>query len=107
MVSISINNEQKVKITAAPTTAAGNPATLDGGLRGTVLEGDATVEAVDGEPNSLYLVSGVAVGLSRIRIYADADLGEGTREIEDTVELTVTAAEANTLGVTVAAAETK
>lgn len=103
---ITITNEQKVPVTLAPTTAAGNPATLDGTPSWNVLEGDATIEvAADGL--SCYLISGSADVNSKIEVSADADLGEGVQTITDVIDLAVVSAQASGLGLTVGTAETK
>jgi len=98
---ITITNEEKVQVTLTPTTAAGNPATLDGVPTWTVTEGDATLEvAVDGL--SAFLVSGAADTNSKVEVTADADLGEGVVTLTDTIDLAVVAATASVLGATVA-----
>jgi hypothetical protein len=104
---VVITNEQKVKVTVQPTTEAGNPANIDGTPTFEVTEGDATVEPVEGEPNSAYLVSGAADVVSTIKVSADADLGEGVATIEEVITLNVVQASANTLGVVAGAAELK
>lgn len=96
---ITITNEQKVQVSLAPLTAAGNPATLDGTPSWTVIEGDATLEVAE-DGLSAFLVSGEANVNSKIGIKADADLGDGIREIEDFVDLAVVSAEASRLGIT-------
>lgn len=94
---ITITNEQKVEVTLAPTTEAGNSATLDGAPVWTVVSGDATLEvAADGL--SAFLVSGAADVNSVIEVTADADLGEGVVTLTDTIDLAVVAAEASRLG---------
>jgi len=99
---ITITNEEKVQVTLAPTTAAGNPATLDGVPTWTVIEGDATLEvAVDGL--SAFLVSGAADVNSKVEVSADADLGEGIVTLTDVVDLAVVPASASALGLVVAA----
>ena len=103
---ITITNEQKVPVTLAPTTAAGNPATLDGTPSWTVLEGDATIE-VAADCLSCYLISGSAYVNSKIEVSADADLGEGVQTITDVIDLAVVSAQASGLGLTVGTAETK
>lgn len=100
MVSISTTNEEKVLVTLAPVTAAGNPAPLDGTPTWTVSEGDCTIE-VSADGLSAYLVSGSANVINQIVITADADLDEGeVREISETIVYTVVPAEAAALGVT-------
>jgi len=97
---ITITNEEKVQVTLAPTTAAGNPAILDGMPTWTVIEGDATVE-VDVTGMSAFLVSGAAEVNSKITVTADADLGSGVVTITDTIDLAVVAAGASALGLVI------
>ena len=94
---ITITNEEKVQLTLAPTTAAGNPATLDGVPTWTVVAGDATVE-VSEDGLSAFLVSGAADVTSQIEVVADADLGEGIVTLTDLIDLAVVAAQASVLG---------
>jgi hypothetical protein len=97
---ITITNEQKVEVTLAPSTAAGNPATLDGMPTWEVTEGDATLE-VSTDGLSAFLVSGAAGVNSKVTVTADADLGEGIVSLTDTIDLAVVLASASTLGLIV------
>ena len=102
---ITLTDEQKIPVTLAPVTAAGNPAQVDGVPLWTVVEGDATLEvAPDGM--SCYLISGT-VGNSQITVSADADLGSGVNTITDTIDLAVVSAQASSLGLVVGTAEAK
>lgn len=94
---ITITNEEKVQVTLAPVTAAGNPATLDGVPTWTVTEGDATLEVAE-DGLSAYLVSGAAEVNSKIEVTADADLGEGVVNLTDVIDLAVVQASASALG---------
>lgn len=113
MIAVSTDNEQKIKITLQPMTKGTStdgpqPAQVDGDVSYEVTEGDATVEVVDGTGGKeAYLVSGSANTVNRIRVSADADLGEGVATIEEEVIYTVTQAGAAGLGATVGAAEQK
>lgn len=98
---ITITNEEKVQVTLTPTTAAGNPATLDGVPTWIVTEGDATLEVAE-DGLSAFLVSGAADTNSKVEVTADADLGEGVVTLTDTIDLAVVAATASVLGATVA-----
>ena len=104
---LTITNEQKVLLTLAPKTLAGNPAQLEAGsVVWAVSEGDATVEpAADGL--SAYLISGVENVVSTVTVTADGDLGEGVKTLTDSVTLTVVAAGADTLGFTAGEPELK
>jgi hypothetical protein len=94
---ITITNEEKVLVSLAPVTAAGNPATLDGVPTWTVIEGDATLEVAE-DGLSAYLVSGAADVNSKVEVVADADLGEGVVSLTDVIDLAVVAASASALG---------
>lgn len=105
-LNIVITNEEKILVSLAPTTAAGNPATLDGAPVWTVTEGDATLEIGEGGL-SAYVISGNP-GASTITVTADADLDEDeVRELADIIAVNVVAAEAAGLGLTMGAAEPK
>jgi len=97
---ITITNEEKVQVTLAPTTAAGNPASLDGLPTWEVTSGDATLEvAADGL--SAFLVSGAPGVNSQIVVTADADLGAGVVTLSDVIDLAVVLASASALGLVV------
>jgi hypothetical protein len=102
--SINLTTTQKVKVTLAPTTESGNPATLDGEPQWTVESGDCTVEPEEGGL-SAYILAGGSAGESIVKVVADADLGAGVRHIEDLVTVNVTSEEAAALGLTVGAPE--
>ena len=107
MFPTACNNEQKVKINANPQTLSGKPANLDGGLQIEKISGDGTFATIPGEPNSVYVISGDAVGKSVYRIFADVDLGAGQTLLEDTVELEVSGAQAASFGLTAGSPEPK
>ena len=104
MLQITSTNEEKVLVTIAATTAAGNPAAVDA-VTFTVTSGDATVVEVEANV-SYYVVSG-AGGLSTIEVTADADLGEGVVALTDAIEYFVVAAQASSLGFTAGTPELK
>jgi hypothetical protein len=103
-LQITSTDEQKVPVTLNPTTAAGNPATVEG-LTVTVDVGDATIVEIEAN-KSFYVVSGTA-GLNSLTVSADADLGEGVVTITDTIEYFVTGAQATSFGLSAGAAEAK
>jgi hypothetical protein len=100
---ITITNEEKVQVTLIPTTAGGNPATVDGIPVWTVVSGDATLE-VSEDGLSAFLISGEANVNSQIEVSADADLGDGVATITDVIDLAVVAASASALGLSVGTA---
>lgn len=97
MLAVKISNEQKVKITLTPKTDTGKPAKLDGAPVWTVVSGDSTVvPAPDGL--SADLVSSDTPGDTVFLVDADADLGTGVEDLQETITLTVTGANAKNLG---------
>lgn len=107
MVEINSTNEEKVKLTATPLTAAGHPAAIDGALRITVQSGDATFTQDPAEPNSFFAVSGDAPGDTVYLVEADADLGAGVTLIQDSVTYHVAGAAAASFGLSASAPEPK
>lgn len=107
MLSIACNNEQKVTVNAAPQSASGKPATIDGALTVTVQSGDGTVEQDPASPLSFKAVSGDGLGDTVFLVEGDADLGAGVVTIQDTVTLSVTSAVAANFGLSAGVTEPK
>lgn len=97
-MNVTSTIEQKVKLTLAPKTDAGNPATLDGKPTWEILSGGATFENISEDGLTADLVSENTVGSSEYKVSADADLGAGVRTIEVIGTYTYTNAEASNLG---------
>ena len=72
-LDLSCTNEQKIKCTATPTTAAGNPATLDGPMVISVVSGEGTFTQDPAEPSRFYVVSGANPGDTSYLVEADAE----------------------------------
>ena len=106
-LAIACTNEEQIPITATPVTTSGKPAQIDGALVVTVVSGDGTVSQDASTPLVFTAVSGDLAGDTVYSVVADADLGEGTVEISDTVTLTVSSAAAASFGLTAGAAEPK
>lgn len=104
MLQITSTNEEKIRVTLAPVTAAGNAVMVENVVF-IVDSGDATVEEID--PNREYFVISGTGGLSTITVTADADLGEGVTTITDSIEYFVTEAQASSFGFIVGGAELK
>jgi hypothetical protein len=105
-VAIKITNEQKINVTLSPKTDTGKPAKLDGAPVWSVIAGDSTVVAAP-DGLSADLVSSDTPGDTTYLIDADADLGEGKEDLQETITLTVTGANAKNLGVTIGQAVPK
>jgi len=104
-LEITITNEQKVRLTAVPVTAVGNPAPLDGPVVFSVIAGDGTVVTID--DFNAFLVSSDVPGDTSYLVSADADLGAGVETIQDTVLLHTEGALAANLGLILGAPEPK
>lgn len=101
-LSTACSTEQKVPITVSPMTTQGNPAQIDGGLKVEVLDGDGSFEYDEAAaPNMFYVVSGDGAGVTHYRVSADANMQAGEDQvtmIQDTVDLTVSGANAASFG---------
>ena len=104
-IEVTLDNEQKVLVTANPTTKSGNPATLDGPVVVEVSSGDCTVEMVS--DTSFFVVSGSQVGDSVVQVSADADLGAGVVTVSDAVVAHVAGALATNFGLSAGTPEPK
>jgi hypothetical protein len=104
----TLKNTDKIEYTLAPVDADGNPARVDGVPVWAVESGAATVEPAE-DGMSCYLISADEADESVIKVTADADLGEGVRSLEATINLTtiVPEPEAIDLGLTPGTAEAK
>ena len=98
MVETTITNEQKVNVTLSPKTDSGKPAKLDGAPVWTVVSGDSTVvAAADGL--SADLISSDTPGDTTFLVDGDADLGTGVEDVQETITLHVSGANAKNLGI--------
>jgi hypothetical protein len=99
-LDISMTNEEKIVVTAAPVTATGKPASVDGDVLFVVSAGTCTINRLS--PTSVEVVSGDVAGDSTVDVSADADLGAGVVTITDVVTAHVNAALATGLGLSAA-----
>lgn len=102
-LEVACTTDEKIVITAAPVTAGGHAAQVDGPLKVTVVSGDGTVAQDPATPLVFEVISGDAPGTTEFLVEADADLGEGVETIQDTVTLVVEGAKAAQFGLTAAA----
>ena len=102
-VTIKITNEQKVNVTLSPKTDSSKPAKLDGVPTWTVVNGTDTSSTVvpSADGMSADLVSSDTPGDTTFLVDADADLGTGVEDLQETITLTVAGANAKNLGITV------
>lgn len=107
MLEFATTNEEQVRVTAAPTTAAGHPAPVDGPLRVIITSGSSTVVQDPATPNEILFVSSNTPGDTKGVIQADADLGAGVELIEEAFTYSVTSAKAAALGFSIGSPEPK
>jgi hypothetical protein len=94
----TINTEQKVQYTISPTTDEGNPARIDGIPQWESSDTNIVTVAPAGDGMSCMAISGTVEGSATVTVTADADLGQGVRNITESQEVRVTLAEASKLG---------
>jgi len=107
MISVTLNNEQQVRVTLAPQTTKGKLVEVDEPPVWSVLSGGVTVEDVAADGLSATVRSGENPEVSQVLITADADVGEGVVTITETLQVTVNGALAANLGVSVGTPEDK
>lgn len=106
MELLILTDEQKVTLTLKPLTAAGNPARVDGVPVWSQSNADVLdLEVAADGMTAVALAKGL--GPSQISVVADADLGDGVREITAVQDVVVKAAEAVTLGIEAGTPEPK
>ena len=101
-MSYTLPADKMVELQIAYTDANGNPATVDGAVAWESSDPNiATVEALTAQPKEglpeggvARLVPGAQVGNCQITAKADADLGEGARELVTLLDVTVVGGEA-------------
>jgi len=106
-LAIASTNEEQVPVTAAPVTASGRPAQVDGALTVTVQSGEGTFTQDAAEPLTFRAVSGDNPGTTVYLVEADADLGSGVVSISDTVTYEVAGAQAASFGLSAGTVEPK
>ncbi len=94
-----LTDEQKVALAIEPQTAAGNPAKVDGKPVWSVSDSNVITLTVAEDGLSAEAVSTGVLGTAQVTVVADADLGEGIRELNAVLDIEVKAAEAVSLGI--------
>lgn len=96
-MTLLLTDEQDCPLTVEFKTAAGNPAKVDG-VPTLTSSNAAVAELQVAEDGLSALIVSKGLGSSQVVLVADADLGEGLREVTATLDLEVVAAEAVTAG---------
>lgn len=103
-MQIQLTATQQTAVAVAATDKKGNPAEIESV---TFTSSDPDVAAVTqdaGDDNKALVVAG-KVGVAQIVVTADADMGDGTKEITGTLDVTVVAGEAAIIVVSAGAPE--
>lgn len=98
-LELTLTTEEKVHVKLAPVSENGKPASVDGIPKWTVVSGSGTVVA-DADGLGAFLLSTDTVdGIPTVfMVDADADLGPGVTDLQDTITITTTNAQAKSLG---------
>jgi hypothetical protein len=97
-LELTVTNEEQVKVHLAPVTAAGKPTKLDGKPAWTVVSGPAKVVPADDGLSADLVSDDTDLSDTTFMVDADADLGSGVEDIQDTILLHVSHANAKNLG---------
>jgi hypothetical protein len=96
-MAYTLPDRHQVQVRIDYVDADGNPATVDGDVAWASSDetiATVTVDAGDSQLATVAAATGGTIGQVQITATADADLGEGTREIISTMDVTVVAGEA-------------
>jgi hypothetical protein len=102
-MALILTDEQKVQLSINPVTAAGNAARVDGVPVWSVSDSNVLSLEVAEDGLSAWVSTVGPLGESQVAVVADADLGEGRRELAATLDVTVVAAEAASLAISAGA----
>lgn len=93
-MALILTDLQKVALSVTFTTAAGNPAVVDGvPVWGTSDETILSVVAAEDGLSAVVTTVG-PLGLAQVSVSVDADLGEGVKPLVGTLDVSVIASEA-------------
>ena len=106
-MALVLTDEQKVALSVVATTAAGNPAQVEGAPVWSISDPTILTLAVDPAGFNAVATTNGPLGLCQVNVSADADLGTGVRTITALLDVEVVAAEAAALGITAGAPELK
>lgn len=99
-MALVLTDSQEVTLTVTPVDKKGNPAVVDGvPTWGTSDDTVLTVAAAADGLTALVTATG-KLGDAQINVSADADLGSGVTSLTGTLDVSVVAGQAATLGVT-------
>lgn len=82
-MAVSLTTTQQVSGQVQPVDRHGNPAKVEpGSVQYEVTNQDVAVIEEDPADETKFVLKAKGVGVAELRVYADADLGEGVKAIE-------------------------
>jgi hypothetical protein len=94
-MAYKLPNDHQISVQVAYIDSHGNPAAIDGDVTWDTSDSNiATVETNSGDTTMATIIPNGAVGQVQVTCTADADLGEGIREIITTMDVDIVAGEA-------------
>lgn len=104
---LKLTDEQQVQLAINPVTAHGHQAAIDGAPKWASSDSNVVEVIVDtADPKKAVAIAG-GIGKAQVSVTADADMGDGVREIVSTLDVEVVAAEAASLGISAGAPQTQ
>lgn len=101
-MGLQLTSTQKASLSLAAYDAKGNPAAVEG--VGWNVSDPAILTVTPGDDPATATVFAVGpVGVAQVQVKADADIGDGTRELTGTLDVEVVAGEAAVITVTAGA----
>lgn len=104
---LKLTDSQQCKLAIKPTDKAGNVAPIDGAPDWRSSNSEVVTVTPSADGLSADVVTTGALGTATVSVSADADLGEGTKQISGSIDIEVGAGEAVTVEVTAGTPEEK
>lgn len=98
-MALVLTDVQKVQLSISPTSAAGNPAPVDGVPVWASSDETVLVVTASEDGMSAEAVTTGKLGKAQVNVSADADLGEGVKTITGVLDVEVKVSEAVSLTV--------
>lgn len=102
-----LTDVQKVRLAIRPVSAAGNPAEIDDTPLWIVSDSTVGTLTIDEDGLGAEFVTSGALGVCQVSVTADADLGDGMREISGVLDIEVRASEAVSMEVSAGVPESR
>lgn len=106
MATVTMNNTQKVHFAIDPKDVNGASAPIED-LSGEALDDADLTVTIDEDQRGGYVISGTTIGAFRVRLHADAKIGDGVDALEEIHDVIITNPQATILGGTFGTPEAK